>query len=63
MVTDLSVSADDVHSDGGRGALRGVADAASRVFLALKRDDIKKDTGRQSEILNALTMFATEIPG
>lgn len=57
-------SADDVHdSDGGRGALREVADAAKKAFLALKRDDIKNDMGLQFDVLNALTMFATEIPG
>lgn len=57
-------SADGVHnSAGGRGALRGVTNAAKRVFLALQRDDIKNDMERQVEILHALIMFATEIPG
>lgn len=57
-------SADDVHNSAvGCGALRGVTDAAKKVFLALHRDDIKNDIERQVEILAALTAFATEIPG
>jgi hypothetical protein len=62
MMSQLSVI--DVHnSAGGRDALRGVTDAAKKVFRVLQRDDIKDDVERQVEILNALITFATDIPG
>ena len=58
------VSATDIrNSDGGCSALRGVANAAKRVFSVLQRDKIKGEVERQVEILNALIMFATDIPG
>ena len=51
------------NSDGGRSALRGVTNAAKRVFGVLQRDKIKGEVERQVEILNALITFATDIPG
>jgi hypothetical protein len=54
---------DVLNSAGGCGALRGVTDAAKKVFRVLQRDDIKDDVERQVEILNALMTFAADIPG
>jgi hypothetical protein len=58
------LSAIEVHySAGGCDALRGVTDAANKVFRVLQRDGIKDDVEPQVDILNALVTFATDIPG
>ena len=54
---------DNRNSAGGCRALRGVTDAAKRVFHVLQRDDIKNNVTLQAKILNALIAFATDIPG